>query len=239
VERVDPRFAGVAELRQTLGEEADLYTVRGGLGINRRLRVKRDAGLLTKVLFWAPNRAFDLLDLVTFDVHVGLGAFANLHVTRALQVGAGLRGIVGVGAHDQRILGLNNEAEMGVAVLGLGTEMTSGSAIGIPGGVATGADAMAGLHRPSSRIYQDFRDYWAIGAGATAGLAGADVDLHPVQLFDFLLGIFFVDFARDDFGTTRRMRLDNLDYQLLRSLNNVERADTWQGGADEEAAATE
>jgi hypothetical protein len=224
VERVDPQFSGVSELREKLGDDADIFAVRGPLGVNRRRRVERDTNVLVRLLLWAPNRVFDLLDVVTFDVHLGLGAYANLHVTRALQAGAGFRGIFGVGAHDQRIVGLNTEADAGVVVLALGTETVSGSAFGVPGGVATGADTMAGLHKPSNEIYQTFRDYWAVGFGATAGLVGANVDLHPVQLVDFLLGVIFIDFARDDYGTTRGMHFDRLDWELMRSLHDIERS---------------
>ena len=238
VERVDASFAGVPELREKLGDEGDLFAARGRLGINRRLRVGRDSGLLVPLILWAPNRVFDLLDVFTFDVHVGLGAYANVHVTRALQAGGGVRGIFGVGAHDQRIVGLSTEGGAGLVALALGTETVSGSAFGFPGGIATGADSRTGLHRPSNEIYQTFRDYWAVGLGLTAGVAGLDFDLHPVQLVDFLLGVIFVDFAMDDYGTTRGMKFDRLDWELMRSLHDIERSKLWQaGGADEAAEA--
>lgn len=237
VERIDAQFPGVAELRQKLGDEAGIFEVRGNLGINRRQRVDRDANFLIQLLLWAPNRVFDALDLVTFNVHLGLGAYANVHLTRALQAGAGFRGIFGLGAHDQRIVGINTEGEAGVAVLALGTETVSGSAAGFPGGAAAGADKMIGLHRPSSRIYQSFRDYWAVGFGVTAGTVGADVDLHPVQLADFLLGVFFIDFAKDDYGTSRGMEFDDLDWALLHSLQDIERAKLWEPASAEAEAA--
>jgi len=224
VERVDPQFPGVPELREKLGDQADTFEVGSALGINRRRRVERDTNVLVRLLLWAPNRVFDLLDVVTFDVHVGLGAYANVHATRALQAGAGLRGIFGLGSHDQRIVGLSTEADAGVAVLALGTETASGSAFGFPGGMATGADTMAGLHKPSNEMYQNFRDYWAVGFGATAGLAGANVDLHPVQVVDLLLGVLFIDFARDDYGTTRGLNFDRLDWELMRSLHDIQRS---------------
>jgi hypothetical protein len=237
VERIDKQFPGAAELRQKLGDDADIFEVRGALGINRRQRVGRDTNFLARLVLWAPNRVFDLLDLVTFDVHLGLGVYANLHLTRALQAGAGFRGIFGVGAHDQRIVGLNTEGEAGVAALAFGTESVSGSAVGLPGGAAGGADKMIGLHRPSNHIYQSFRDYWAVGFGLTPGFVGVDFDLHPVQLADFLLGVLFIDFAKDDYGTSRGMQFDRLDWQLMRSLQDVERAKLWEAPPSEGEAA--
>ncbi len=91
---------------------------------------------------------------------------------------------------------------------------------------------MVGLHRPSNEIYQTFRDYWAVGFGLTAGLAGMDFDLHPVQLVDFLLGVLFIDFASDDYGTTRGMQFDRLDWELMRSLHGIERSKLWEQGGD-------
>lgn len=229
VERVDPDYPGVKELAQRVGQNPENIWNRSWLGINRRIRVETDPGFLYRLLFYLPDRAFDLLDLVSFDVHLGIGAFANVHATRAAQVGAGLRTKIGVGLHNPRSIGLANEAEVGVAALALGSEAFSGASVGIPGGLALASDSMAGMHWPSGTVYRTYRDYWALGASLTAGFVGFEFDFHPIQIFDFIGGIVLIDFARDDFATTRRLSFNGVEIELLRSLNEVQRERVWQG----------
>jgi hypothetical protein len=88
---------------------------------------------------------------------------------------------------------------------------------------------MIGLHNPTNSLYQDFRDFWAIGVSVTAGLAGAELDLHPIQLFDFIGGILLLDFARDDFATTRGLKFSSVENDLLQNLAEIERAKLWEG----------
>jgi len=236
IERVDPEYPGVPELSAKLGPERDNLQNRGWLGINRRLRARDGRPFLTRLLLYLPDRAFDLLDLVTFDVHIGFGAYANVHATRAAQIGGGLRSKFGAGLHDQRAIGLASEAEVGAAALAFGTQSFAGSSVGVPGGVASGAEAMLGMHRPSQSLYQDYRDYWAVGASATVLFAGAGLDFHPMQVFDLVGGIFLLDFARDDMATTRSLRFSSLEFESIRSLNELSEARIWEGiGEDEEA----
>ncbi len=229
IEKVSSDYPGVKELSEKVGPQIADIENRSWLGINRRMRVATDSSFLYRLILYAPDRVFDLLDLVTFDVHVGVGAYANLHATRAVQAGGGLRTKIGAGLHDQRSIGLANEAELGVAVLALGTQSFSGASVGLPGGLAVGADSMAGMHWPSDDLYQTYRDYWAVGASFTAGLVGLEFDFHPIQIFDFLGGLLFIDFARDDLATTRRLRFNAVEHQLIRSLNEVEQGRAWQG----------
>jgi hypothetical protein len=229
VSRIDADYPGVADLQTKLGPVEDQVTNRGRLGINRRLRTRDDpVNPLLALVMYAPDRVFDLLDLVTLDVHFGPGVFADVHVTRRIQAAGGLRAIMGVGAHDQRSIGLKNQSEAGVSVLTFGTQTVAGTTVGTSG-VHTGSESMIGLHSPNNTLYQDFRDFWAIGVSVTAGLAGAEVDIHPVQLFDFIGGILFLDFSRDDFGTTRGLRLSGVENDLLRNLAEIERAKLWEG----------
>ena len=235
VSRIDTEYPGVADLQAKLGPVEDQVTNRGRLGINRRLRTRVDRNPLLRLVMYLPDRVFDLLDLVTFDVHLGPGAFADVHVTRRIQAAAGLRATMGVGAHDQRSIGLKNQSEAGFSVLTFGTQTVAGTTVGTSG-VHTGAESMAGLHSPRNSLYQDLRDFWAIGVSVTAGLAGAEVDIHPVQLFDFIGGILLLDFARDDFATTRGLDFSSVENDLLRNLAEIERAKLWEGQRQTAAA---
>lgn len=238
VQRVDPNYPGVRELSERLGPQIDEVENRGVLGINRRARVREDSSFLYRLILYVPDRAFDLLDLFTFEVHLGFGAYANVHATRAVQAGGGLRTKIGAGLHDQRSIGLANEAEVGLAALALGAQSFGGSSVGLPGGVALGADSMAGMHWPSDELYQTYRDYWAIGASLTLGLVGVEFDFHPVQIFDFLGGVLFMDPARDDLATTRRMRFNSLEIEAIRTLGDIERRRVWRGAPHPEEDAS-
>ena len=223
VQRVEPNYEGVSELSQKISAKGGDITKRGILGINRRLRTKTDWFFMKHLIFYVPDRILDVLDIFSFDLHVGLGVLANVHATRAVQVGAGLRTKAGLGFHQQRSLGFAAESEVGVSVLGLGAQSFAGSMTGTSG-VITSGDSFAGLHRPSSDLYQEYRDYWAIGADVTAGLTGVSVDIHPIQIFDLIGGLFLIDFARDDICTTRGLKLSPVEKELLISLSEIERS---------------
>ena len=47
-------------------------------------------------------------------------------------------------------------------------------------------------------VYQGDRDYWAVGARATALVVGAEARVHPLELADALAGFVFIDFLRAD-----------------------------------------
>jgi hypothetical protein len=222
VRRIDPDYEGVSELKEKTGVKGVDVTNRGWLGSNRRVRTKANMFFGRRLIFYIPDRLFDALDVLSFDVHFGLGAFANVHATRAVQAGAGVRSKVGMGPHFQRSLGLAAESEMGVAALGLGVQTFAGSMFGTSGTI-TGGDSLAGLHLPKSNLYQEYRDYWAVGADVTAGFVGVAADIHLMQIFDFIGGLLFIDFARDDLGTTRGLKLDSMETELLRSLSKIER----------------
>ncbi|MDD5728046.1 MAG: hypothetical protein PHV59_05725, partial [Victivallales bacterium] len=57
-----------------------------------------------------------------------------------------------------------------------------------------------GFPSPNERLYEFYngaRDYWAFGGDLALGFAGS-LAIHPVEIADFLAGIFFIDFKEDD-----------------------------------------
>lgn len=219
-ERVGEEHEGVTALRADLGSEVENINDRPLLGSNRSVRPAVKRSLLARSLLYLPDRLLDLLDVVSLDVGFGPGAFANIHATRGLQAGGGLRATGGIGLHNHRSIGLLSQTEAGVNVLGAGAQVYAGALVGTSG-VVTGQGAMAGLHRPSAPLYRDFRDYWAVGTGVTAILVSADADFHPVQLVDFLAGFVGVDFLNDDFAHTRGLRLNGFEKDLIAVLSRV------------------
>ncbi|MGQ0551657.1 MAG: hypothetical protein ACT4PU_00380 [Planctomycetota bacterium] len=217
VDALDPQHPGVADLRAKLGPAHEDLFERPMLGSNFRQRPQADRWFISKVLWYLPDRVLDILDVFSFDVHFGLGAFVNVHLTRFFQGGAGFRSVGGIGWHRHRSLGLMAQAEAGIVFPVAGTQAYGGSIIGTSG-IIVGSDSLAGMHRPSAEFYQEYRDYWAIGAAVTAAIVGVDFDFHPVQLADALVGFAAVDFLNDDFAHTRGLNLNSSDRLLVREL---------------------
>lgn len=221
---VDQDFPGARELRISLAAEIEFLFDHPALGSNFAKRPSADRSLAAKVLLYLPDRLLDLTDILSFDAHLGLGAFANLHFTRAVQFGLGARGVGGIGWHDHRSLGVQGQAESGAVLPGVGAQAYSGSIAGTSGVFAT-SDATAGVHRPSNRVYQQLRDYWAVGAAVTVGAVGVDFDLHPVELADFFVGIAGFDLLHDDFAGTHGLALSREERSLLRTLAEMQASD--------------
>lgn len=224
VRAVDPSYPGLRELEAQIDPGSRVLMDRGPLGMNRKLRPHRQRSLRQRALLWLPDRLLDLLDVVSVSVHLGPGVFANYHLTRGFQAGAGFRSTGGIGLHDFRSLGLKSQAEAELVILPAGAQSYSGALLGSSGVHGTG-DSFAGIHRPSNALYQEFRDYWGIGASATAIFLGAEWEVHPVQLADFVAGFFGVDFLNDDFGHTRGLQYRGNEPMLLREIWEVRRSE--------------
>ncbi len=243
VAEIDPRYPGVQEA--LAGMPADLQGLfePTALGSNVALRQPVDARWYEHVLWYLPDRVLDIFDIVSFDVHLGFGIWVDAHATRALQVTAGFRTVGGFGWHDHRSLGIQTQSQAALNLLPFGAEGYSAMQAGTSG-VRAGTWSEAGLHNPSSRLYQDYKDYWAIGGGATAVVAGAEVDVHPIEIFDFLVGWFLFDPSNDGFATTTGLALSTRERQLLRSLgeiaadkSEIEAYYIWRGLQEKEAEA--
>ena len=221
---VHPGFPEAGELETELEQGADWQLERSPLGMNRKRRPHVDREPLTRALLWLPDRVLDLLDVVTVGVHLGTGAFADAHVTRAVQVVGGFRTTGGIGLHDFRSLGLKSQAEAGLTVIAVGTHAYGGALVGTSG-THSSTDEAIGVHSPMAPLYQELRDYWAIGANATAGILGVEVDFHPIQLADFFAGFVGLDLLNDDLAYTRGLRLDSVESRLLAELWDVRRSE--------------
>lgn len=217
VASVDEAYPGLDELERAIDPAVRARARRGRLGMNRRLRPDVDRPFWQRALLYLPDRLCDALDIVTFDVHSGVGAYADYHVTRAFQMGGGVRSIAGLGLHDFRSLGLKVQAEGGITAVAVGSQNYVGAQAGTSG-IQGGAGTLAGMHRPTGLLYQEFRDYWAIGLSATGSLFGLSADVHPLQIADLLAGFVGVDFLSDDLAHTRGLQLGPADPRLLREI---------------------
>jgi len=234
VAAIDSEYPGLQEAygrarASTPAELAGLFRP-SPMGVNRppRYPVERTVG--KKVLLYVPDRLVDLLDCITFELHLGPGVYLNGHATRAVQIGGGGRAIFGLGTYGARsILGSRVHSTAGFSVLMVGAEAQAG-ALASASGFKTVSDAHAGLYRPTDPLFQSFADYWEVGFAYTLGVGGFDMDLHPVQIVDALGGFVLWDPARDDWATSRALNIDRRESELVRKLVAV-------GGSTEARAA--
>jgi len=220
--RIDERHEKALAMYEALPPETTEHLFhKSALGSNhaRRPLVRRHP--VSRVFLYLPDRLLDLADIFSFDVHVAGGAYANLHLTRAAQFGLGGRSTAGLGWHDHRSLGTLVQSESEATLPGVGAQAAVGLAAGTSG-VQSFRDADAGVRGPSDELYQEYRDYWAVGVAATAGLAGVDFDFHPVELADFLVGFSTFDFLHDDFARTAMLGLSRHDEKFLFRLAEIE-----------------
>ncbi len=127
-----------------------------------------------RLLFYIPNRIFDLFDPAR--VRVGPGFAVDARVTRYGDVYAGAYGTLFVGIHGPRTnpripWPLGFESRAGIKATSVADAATQGPSYG----------------------------YGEIGAGFQAAILGVDVGVDVVEILDLVLGFFFIDLTGDDF----------------------------------------
>jgi hypothetical protein len=129
-----------------------------------------------RVLFYIPNRIFDVFDLVRARVRVGPGLAVDARVTRYGDLYAGGYSTLFVGIHGPRTKPripwpIGFEARAGIKATSLADVATKGPAYG----------------------------YGEVGVGFQAAIVGVDVGADVVEVLDLVLGLFFIDLTGDDF----------------------------------------
>jgi len=221
IEEIDPEYPGLAEVQAGLRSETDYLFRTTLIGSNRARRKPVERSFGQRALRYLPDRLLDLFDVVSVDAHSGFGAFGDVHLTRAAHGVLGARVAGGLGSYPQRNgVGFQLQADAGASFMGIGRHSFTGFVAG-PGGVYTGLGELKGVHRPTDRFYQDFRDYWAIGGSATVGIFGGGAEIHPVQALDFLLGFAMIDIGNDDSSHTVPLRMLTSERDLLQDLARI------------------
>lgn len=158
-----------------------------------------DNVILEKIALYIPNRIIDLFDC--FSINLGVGPVllrAELMATRACAVGGGYGTSYRLYKDYNRQYGVGIQSGWYYSLIFLGEEDMRRDRVA--GSVRSYWETYAGVPEPFQRIYNPVdgqRDYWQFG-GALGALIEAEVYLHPIEGFDFLCGIFFIDFKQDD-----------------------------------------
>jgi hypothetical protein len=186
------------------------------LGINYVPWPLRRSSVL-RIVLYPVNRVLSILDIVSFEVGLGGGAYVDAHVTHVMQVAAGAGAGMQLGWRLRRDLAVGSGNVAGLALGPFSVESEDYSRFGT-GGIRSSSFSIVGLSRPSDLEYQRYRDYWGIGARVAAGIVSAGVEFHPLKLVDAITGIFFVDFLREDIGHTRGLDLAANERQAMEDL---------------------
>ena len=132
-----------------------------------------------RLLFYIPNRVFDVLDLVRLRVRVGPGLSASVRATELADVTIGAHATVFAGLHGPRSqpeipwpIGLETLATVEVSVAEAGSD--------------------EGRFGPQYGPLE-------VGAGFQAGIIGLDIGVEPYDAFDLVLGLLTLDPKGDDF----------------------------------------
>lgn len=132
-----------------------------------------------RLVFWLPNRVFDVLDLVRLRVRLGPGFTIGVRATELVDVNLGSHATVWAGLHGPRStpqipwpLGLETFAGMEVSVADVGTDEDK--------------------HGPQYGPLE-------IGLGTQLVIVGFDLGVEPYDALDLVLGILTLDPKGDDF----------------------------------------
>lgn len=160
------------------------------------------ANVMEKVAFYLPNRVMDLLDMGTVTVGVGPSVRAELMVTEYCKFGGGI-GISGKllkEVNRQYGFGINNGWYWQLLCTGQEDMQRAKTNRWVNdydyqmGGVPDYTDVRM------YNFYNGSRDFWRIGGALGLGVE-AELYLHPVDIADFVTGLFFIDLKGDDFGS--------------------------------------
>jgi hypothetical protein len=147
--------------------------------------------------YYIVSRFLDTVDMFTLNVGFGPALHAEAHITQAARLGIGgaYLASIGTGAAPR---------EAGLFGRGIG-ELTllpwSWHKIHYDEYMSTGEDfdlTEAAFQGPTQLMYRSKVDYWSIGASGGFLLVGGQAEIHPLQIADWLLGWFTIDFLHDD-----------------------------------------
>lgn len=208
-------------------EELDSVTQNEWLGFNQGVRTKVDSTIVEKVLWYIPDRILDFVDQFDFWLDIG-PAGAGGWITKYGQVMFYVKDGWGVGFGQKRMFGYKRElkGEIGIGPFGFighgwasgGGFKNRGKKVGT-GGIHVFLDK-GYLHKPTRNMYQNYEDFWSIGAKAGLFL-GCEVVYHPLETYDFLAGLFFFDPLNDDYATSRVLEYDSKQKKSIINFVNA------------------
>ena len=141
---------------------------------------RAEAGVVTNILLYVPNRVFDLVDIFRVRARVGPGISVGVRATRPLSAF--------VGFHSSAFIGLPGPRGKAKLPLPVGFDLRSGAQVSL-------ADVSAGT---------PYYDPLEFGCEFQLFIVGANVGVGVWEIVDFITGFVFIDLQDDDFGKDRK-----------------------------------
>lgn len=157
-----------------------------------------DSGIGRVLLMYFPNMLVDFTDIFSLGLSVGAKAGAEVRLTRWFQVGGNYGDDYFVEKGFNRQLGGGYDDGYSFQLVAL-----AGESRYLDNTFGTVKDyfireSKARVLSPSNEIYKNqTRDFWAIGVEG-GWLVNVKALVHPVELADFVLGLFFIDILDDN-----------------------------------------
>lgn len=141
---------------------------------------RADAGVITSIVCYIPNRVFDLMDIFRVRVRVGPGISAGIRATTLLSGYLGL--------HSSVYAGLPGPRGKKKIPWPVGLDVRGGAQASL-------ADATSG---------GPYYDPLEFGFEVQPLIVGVNVGIGVFEIFDFFTGFVFIDLSDDDFGKSSK-----------------------------------
>jgi hypothetical protein len=160
---------------------------------------RAEAGVIKTIVFYVPNRVFDLMDIFRVRVRVGPGISAGVRATRPLSAFVGL--------HSTVFIGLPGPRGSKKLPLPVGLDMRAGAQVSV-------ADASAGT---------PYYDPLEVGFEVQPLFVGVNIGVGGFEILDFLAGLVFIDLQDDDFGKSSKKDDDEKSPDEAEAVEEVEK----------------
>lgn len=188
------------------------------LGSNMSNRVHNDDfGWLGKIALYIPNRLLDMIDLITLEVGPSIGVGASAYATKYVAAGAQISAGQAMVGFNRRHLSARATVDDFIEIFPFEAR-TFMETRAYTGGVYAVTQHSAGLKRPTDKMYQRTRDFWAIGAQAQIPSMGIRLEIHPLEIVDLFAGLAFFDPLNDDLGVSKGFKISRSDRQAMAKL---------------------
>lgn len=151
-----------------------------------------------KVIYYIPNLLLDLSDVFSLNLKAGPSVGAGFGITKAFGLGVQVGTTIGVYKDVNRQYGFASEngyqAQFGFLTV---EDISVVDPIGTVQGYWQFGNNFPSCYDGIYNIENGARDYWALDVYVSA-LFGVDFGLHPIEIADFVTGIFFYDLKNDD-----------------------------------------
>lgn len=168
------------------------------MGVNHAgEKLERERTWNAKLGYYLLSRFLDTLDMVTLNAGLGPALHGEVHITNAARLGVGGAYLAsfGTGAAP-RDFGFFGRGIAELSLLPWSAQINHWDEY-----LSTGEDfdvTTVDFRSPTEQVFRRKADYWSVGASAGFLIVGGQIELHPLQMADWLLGWFTIDFLNDD-----------------------------------------